>query len=264
MTGAGARADAADHLVRERRGAAEWLVLNRPARRNALTVELVRDLADAVAQAGADPEVRALVVTGAPPVFCAGGDLTALSAVAERGARAVTDAVYGQFQRLVRLLRDVPVPVLAAVNGPALGAGLDLALACDLRYASRTASFASSWINAGLVPGMGGAHLLTRTVGSTRANEMVLTGRAVPPDEACAWGLVNEVLAPERLEERVTEVTGELAKLSLAALSSSKASLRRALSSEFDHELAVLGAVQGGLLTGQEFRDAMARFRKKS
>ncbi|MFC8432445.1 enoyl-CoA hydratase/isomerase family protein [Streptomyces sp. NPDC057253] len=253
-----------NHLRRERCGAAEWLVLDRPERRNALTVELVHDLADAVAEAGADPEVRALVVTGAAPAFCAGGDLAALSVVAEQGARAVTDTIYGQFQRLVRLMRDVPVPVIAAVGGAALGAGLDLALSCDLRYASQEASFASSWINVGLVPGMGGAHLLTRAVGSTRASEMVLTGRVVAPDEALAWGLVNEVLAADRLEERVAEVTAGLAKLSRPALSSSKASLRRALSAEFDHELAVLGAVQGGLLTGQEFRDATARFRRRS
>lgn len=259
----GTAANGQDHLLRERRGAAEWLVLNRPGRRNALTVELVRDLADAVAEAGADPEVRVLVITGVAPVFCAGGDLAALSVVAEQGARAVTDTIYGQFQRLVRLMRDVPVPVIAAVNGAALGAGLDLALACDLRYVSQEASFASSWINVGLVPGMGGAHLLTRAVGSTRASEMVITGRVVPPEEALAWGLVNEVLEAGRLGERVTEVTDGLAKLSRPALSSSKASLRRALSSEFDHELAVLGAVQGGLLTGQDFRDATARFRRK-
>ncbi|MFF7472325.1 enoyl-CoA hydratase-related protein [Streptomyces sp. NPDC008092] len=260
----GTAANGRDHLLRERRGAAEWLVLNRPERRNALTVELVRDLADAVAQAGADPEVRVLVITGVAPVFCAGGDLAALSAVAEQGARAVTDTVYGQFQRLVRLMRDVPVPVIAAVNGAALGAGLDLALACDLRYVSHEASFASSWINVGLVPGMGGAHLLTRAVGSTRASEMVITGRMVQPHEALAWGLVNEVLETGRLAERVAEVADGLAKLSRPALSSSKASLRRALSSDFDHELAVLGAVQGGLLTGQDFRDATARFRRGS
>lgn len=248
------------HLVQDRRGAALWLELNRPERRNALTVELVRDLADAVAAAGEDPEIRVVVLTGAGTAFCSGGDLTALSAVArDGGAGAVTDVIYRQFQRLVRLLRDVPVPVVAAVNGPAVGAGLDLAMACDLRYAADSARFASSWIGVGLVPGMGGAHLLTRAIGATRATEMVLTGRSVDTDQALEWGIVNEVLTPDRLRSRVEEVTAALSALSRPAVAGSKASLRRALSLGFDQELAVLGATQGGLLTSEEFRAATAR-----
>jgi 2-(1,2-epoxy-1,2-dihydrophenyl)acetyl-CoA isomerase len=252
-----------EHLLRSRRGATVWLELDRPERRNALTVELVRDLADAVAAAGDDPEVRAVVLTGAGKAFCSGGDLTALSAIAEEGgARAVTDVIYRQFQRLVRLLGDVPVPVVAAVNGPAMGAGLDLAMACDLRYAADSARFASSWIGVGLVPGMGGAHLLTRAIGATRATEMVLTGRSVDTAQALEWGIVNEVVGADRLRPRVDEVTGALSALSRSAVAGSKASLRRALSLGFDQELAVLGAMQGGLLTSDEFREATARFTK--
>lgn len=248
------------HLVQDRRGAAVWLELNRPERRNALTVELVRDLADEIAAVADDPEIRVIVLTGAGKAFCSGGDLTALSALArDGGARAVTDVVYGQFQRLVRLLRDVPVPVVAAVNGPAMGAGLDLAMACDLRYAADSARFASSWIGVGLVPGMGGAHLLTRAIGATRATEMVLTGRSVDAAQALEWGIVNEVLAADRLLPRVDEVAGALSALSRSAITAGKASLRRALALGFDQELAVLGAVQGGLLTSEEFREATAR-----
>ncbi len=248
-------------LLVERRGPAVWLTLDRPERRNALTPALVGELADAVAGVGADPGTRAVVLTGSGSAFCSGGDLVALSAVAESGARAVTDTVYGQFHRLVRALADVPVPVLAAVNGPALGAGLDLALCCDLRLACSDAVFASSWIQAGLVPGMGGAHLLTHAVGSTRAAEMVLTGRRIAAEQALVWGLVGEVAEPDRLRDRADAVVAGLAALSRPALESSKASLRRALGPCFEVELAALGAVQGGLLTGQDFRDATARFR---
>lgn len=249
-------------LAVEQRGPARWLRLTRPERRNALTVDLVRQLADAVTAAGQDPSVRAIVVTGAPPVFCAGGDLADLGTVAERGALAVSEVVYRQFHRLVLALADAPVPVVAAVNGAALGAGLDLALACDLRVVSRAATFASSWIAVGLVPGMGGAHLLARAVGSTRANEMVLLGRPVAAERALDWGLVNEVVEPEALEGRVDDLVGELAALSAPALSRSKASLRRALALGFEQELAVLGATQGSLLTSEEFRTATARFRR--
>lgn len=249
-------------LTVEQRGATRWLRLDRPDRRNALTVDLVRRLGDAVLEAGADPSVRAIALTGAPPVFCAGGDLADLGAVADRGALAVSDVVYGQFHRLVRALADVPVPVVAAVNGAALGAGLDLALACDLRVAVPDAVFASSWISVGLVPGMGGAHLLSRAVGSTRASEMVLLGRRVGAEEARTWGLINEVVEPDVLEARVDEIGVHLATLSAPAVNRSKAALRRALSDGFDAELAVLGATQGSLLTSEEFRAATQRFRR--
>ncbi|MFJ6852421.1 enoyl-CoA hydratase/isomerase family protein [Streptomyces sp. NPDC091271] len=247
----------------ERRGPAALLTLDRPERRNALTPELVGRLADAVGEAGDDSGVAAVVITGEGSAFCAGGDLVALSAVAEGGARAVTDTVYGQFHRLVRALAAAPVPVIAAVNGPALGAGLDLALSCDLRCASTDAVFASSWIGAGLVPGMGGAHLLTRAVGSTRAAELVLTGRRVTAEEALGWGLVGEVVEPERLIARALERAEALAELSRPALYSSKAALRRALGADFESELAVLGAIQGGLLTSPEFRAAAAAFSRR-
>jgi len=151
---------------------------------------------------------------------------------------------------------------VAAVNGPALGAGLDLAMACDLRVASTAAVFTSSWIKLGLVPGMGGAHLLSRAVGATRATEMVLLGRPVSPQRALDWGLVNDVAEPENLEARVQALVEEIAALPAAALDRSKASLRRALSLGFEQELAVLGSTQGALLTSEDFRSASSRFRR--
>jgi 2-(1,2-epoxy-1,2-dihydrophenyl)acetyl-CoA isomerase len=245
----------------ERRGAAAWLILDRPHRRNALTVDLVRALADELAVVGTT-DVRAVVVTGAPPAFCAGGDLEDLGAVAERGALAVSDVIYGQFHRLLGAIAATPVPVIAAINGPALGAGFDLALACDLRYAATDATLASSWINVALVPGMAGAHLLTRTVGPARAAELVLLGRPISADVALQWGIVNGVVDATRLDDAVTEVVTTLAALSPAALQRSKAALRRARDQGMAEELATLGAVQGALLTGTDFRVATERFRK--
>lgn len=251
-----------DDLLSQRVGPTLWLTLNRPERRNALTVDLVRRLADAIS--GCDADVRCIVLTGSGPAFCAGGDLTDLSAVAEGGARVVTDVIYTQFQRLVRALAEVSCPVIAVVDGPALGAGLDLAMACDLRVCSTDAVFASSWIGVGLVPGMGGAHLLSRAIGSARATEMVLMGERVSSATALEWGLVTKVVDADELRSTVDAMTERIASLSAAAVKSSKESLRRAMSLGFEQELAILGATQGGLLTGQEFRDATARFRKDS
>lgn len=247
-------------LAVERRAAALWLRLDRPRRRNALTVELVSELADAVL-AAPGPGISAIVLTGSPPAFCSGGDLVSLGAVAEQGATAVTDVVHGQFHRLVSALADSPLPVIAAINGTAMGAGLDLALSCDLRYASADAILASSWITVGLVPGMGGAHLLSRAVGVTRAAEMVLTGTPVSAADAAACGLVNAAVPADQLDTHVDGVVHQLAGLPPVALARSKAALRRAIAVGFEAELAALGAVQGGLLTGAEFRAASARFR---
>lgn len=247
-------------LIIEQRGAASWLVLNRPRQRNALTVDLVSALADALA--GIGPSTRAVVITGTPPAFCSGGDLADLGAVAERGALAVSDVIYGQFHRLVGAIAAAPVPVIAAVNGPAMGAGLDLALCCDLRYADIGAKFASSWINVGLVPGMGGAHMLSRVVGPTRAAEIVLLGEPLSAEAAMACGILNDVVSEGELDNHVAAVVTRIEALSAPALSRSKAALRRARDADLAEELATLGAVQGSLLTGADFRAATERFRQ--
>lgn len=237
------------------------LTLARPERRNALTVELVAGLADRVGQSRDEAGVRVIVLRGGPPVFCAGGDLVDLGAVAERGPLAVTDVVYRHFQRLVVALGTARVPVIAAIDGAALGAGLDLALACDLRIASTRASFASSWIGVGLVPGMGGAHLLAHAIGTTRAREMVLLGDRVDSRTALDWGLVNRVVEPDAFAAEVAALAARIVELPPAALERSKASLYRSGAAGLDAELATLGAVQGALLTGPEFRERTARFR---
>ncbi|HEY0538176.1 MAG TPA: enoyl-CoA hydratase-related protein [Actinoallomurus sp.] len=248
-------------LLSERRQDALVLTLNRPRRRNALTVDLVATLADHIAAAPADG-VRAVIITGSAPAFCAGGDLADLSGVAEEGALAVSETIYGRFHRLVRTIGSVPVPVIAAINGPALGAGLDLALVCDLRIAATDAVLASSWIAVGLVPGMGGASYLTRLAGGTRAAELVLTGRRIDAATAYGWGLLNEVVEPETLLDRARELADELAALPGPALARSKAALRRSLDAGMESELAALGAVQGTLLTSEDFVQRSAPFRR--
>jgi len=246
-------------LAVEQRETTLWLTLARPERRNALTVELVEAIGDALAEADVRGTVRAAVLTGAGTAFCAGGDLPSLAGLAAAGARSATDAIYSRFHRMVALLGSVSFPVIAAVNGPAMGAGLDLALACDLRVAASGARFASSWINVGLVPGMGGAHLLTRAVGATRAAELVLLGRTVDAATALSWGLVNSVVPGEDLLAEAGAVADRFAELNKAAVHSSKASLRRAGLPAFETELAAMGAVQGGLLASEEFQEFAER-----
>ncbi|MET0199821.1 MAG: enoyl-CoA hydratase-related protein [Rhodococcus fascians] len=233
------------------------VTINRPERRNALTVDLVDELVAAIA--GADgAEARAIVIAGAPPAFCAGGDLPSLSALAAQGSTVATDAIYRSFHGLVRALRDTPLPVIAAVSGPAFGAGLDLALCCDLRIAASDALFESTWIKAGLVPGMGGAHHLPHVVGSARAAQMLLAGKRIDARTALEWGLVSEVVDGD-VTARAAALAEEIARLPRLALARTKASLRRGIDHGLDEELAVMGAQQGQLLIGDEFLKATAR-----
>lgn len=240
----------AEVLVRDT-GRHRVVTINRPERRNALTVEVVDELI--VAVRGAETAgLRAVVLTGTPPAFCAGGDLPSLSALAQQGSVVASDAIYRSFHGLVRTLRDSPLPVIAAVAGPAFGAGLDLALCCDLRIAAADARFESTWIKAGLVPGMGGAHHLPNLIGGARAAQMLLVARRVDAPTALDWGLVSEI-AEGDVVARAEELAEQIAELPRLALARTKASLRRALARGLDEELAVMGAQQGQLLVSEEF-----------
>lgn len=232
------------------------VTINRPERRNALTVDVV----DALIVGIKDAEtagLRAVVLTGAPPAFCAGGDLPSLSALAQQGSAVATDAIYRSFHGLVRALRDSPLPVVAAVAGPAFGAGLDLALCCDLRIAATDARFESTWVKAGLVPGMGGAHHLPNLIGGARAAQMLLAAQRVDAAKALDWGLVSEV-AEGDVVARAEEIAEQIAELPRLALARTKASLRRSLTHGLDDELAVMGAQQGQLLVSEEFLEVTA------
>ncbi|GAB2972457.1 enoyl-CoA hydratase/isomerase family protein [Amycolatopsis acidiphila] len=234
------------------------VTLNRPEKRNALDVEAAGAVAAAV-QDAADAGVRSVILTGAPPAFCAGGDLPALAAVAERGSLVATDAIYRDFHGIVRAIRDSPLPVIAAVNGAAMGARLDLALCCDLRVAAEAAVFQSTWVRAGLVPGMGGARHLPHVVGSARAASMLLLGRSVTAAEALEFGLVNEVVPDGEAAAAAARIADEVAALPTVAVARTKAALRRGIDADLDAELATLGAQQGQLLLGEDFQKLARR-----
>jgi 2-(1,2-epoxy-1,2-dihydrophenyl)acetyl-CoA isomerase len=246
-----------DVLLTDRIDTTLVLTLNRAKRRNALSVELVRAIVDAIESR--DESIRAILITGAGSAFCAGGDLPDLAGIAEGGPIAVADVIYGNFHRLVRAITGSPVPVIAAVNGPAMGAGLDLAMACDFRIAAEDAVLASSWVNVGLVPGMGGAFLLARAVGGTRAAEILLLGDRIPAQRAEAIGLVNSVVPADQLQKGAEDLAARLAQRPSVALARTKASLRRALDAGLADELATMGATQGGLLTGPDFQAVVDR-----
>ena len=174
--------------------------MNRPERLNALGDTLREDLQDAVTRAADDAEVRVLIVTGAGRGFCSGGDVKAMNERREsRAARPLLEKVAPGRDQTVLALRNAPKPVIAAVNGAAAGAGMNLALCCDVRLASTAAKFAQAFVRRGLHPDWGGTYFLPRIVGTAKACELIFTGEVIDAQEALRLGIVSAVYEPEEL-----------------------------------------------------------------
>lgn len=187
-----------DELLYEVADGVATITLNRPKKLNAFTVTMIDRWADALAEAQRDPAVHAIVVTGAGTAFCAGGDLTTL---ARDSVREHKEFIWEHVHRIPLTLEAMDKPVIAMLNGLAVGAGLDMALMCDLRFASDEARFAEGYVKVGIVPGDGGAYYLPRLIGLDRALEMLWTGDFVDAREAERIGLVTRVLPDRELRQ---------------------------------------------------------------
>lgn len=189
------------------------VTLNRPERRNALGGTLREDLVAAMAHAGQDAAVRAIVLTGAGSCFCAGGDLRMLlDSVQAPGGRPLRDKTEPQRDATLLSVYEASKPVIAAVNGPAFGAGMNLALAADIRIASHTARLCQSHVLRGLMPDYAGTYLLPRIVGHAKACELVYTGAIVDAQEALALGLINAVVEPAALLDKALAMARTIAR----------------------------------------------------
>ncbi|HEY9524736.1 MAG TPA: enoyl-CoA hydratase-related protein [Thermopolyspora sp.] len=203
------------------------ITLNRPRVRNAMTEEVTAAWTDRIAEVAGADDVRVLVITGAGGSFCSGADLSWL----DRGAAGDTtpDKMRGRmlpFYRTWLSPRELPFPVIAAINGPAIGAGLCAALACDLRYAATTARFSAPFIYLGTHGGMAATWLLPEAIGVPRAREMLYTGRELLPDEAVSWGLISEVA--DDVLDHALRVAEQIADAAPIATRLTKAGLEQA------------------------------------
>jgi 2-(1,2-epoxy-1,2-dihydrophenyl)acetyl-CoA isomerase len=189
------------------------LTMNRPDRLNALTGEMLQGLYDSITRAAADPAIGVIVLTGAGRGFCAGGDVKAMADRAER-ADTYDDRVQGLRRRMdaARLLHDTAKPTIAMLRGPVAGAGLSLALACDMRIASDTAKLTTAFAKVALSGDFGGSWFLTRLVGPSKARELYLTSPILSAPEALALGLVNRVVADAELEAETRRLASSLAR----------------------------------------------------
>jgi 2-(1,2-epoxy-1,2-dihydrophenyl)acetyl-CoA isomerase len=241
-----------------REGPVLTITLNRPDVLNALNRSVHAGLAAGLERAQ-DPTIRAVVITGVGRGFCVGQDLQEFSA----GAGDVADNLRRNYHRNVLAIRALEKPVIAAVNGPAAGAGLSLALACDIRIAADSASFVPAFINIGLVPDSGGTWLVRRLLGTTRAFEWLTTGRRLPAEEAREWGVVNEVVPADELMHRANEVASLYAAMPTRAVWRTKQLLDEAEHASFADQLEREAVTQSELTQTHDFREGVAAFLEK-
>lgn len=254
-------ADSPTHVRVDVDGAVATITLNRPEARNAYSDEMCVQLCDAIEQCQRDQAVLAVVLTGAGASFHAGGDVKAMKARA--GMFAGDPAELRQryldgIQAVPRRIATFRKPLICAINGPAVGAGLDLACMCDLRVASRSAKLGSTFVKVGLVPGDGGAFFLARTVGFPRALELMLRGRILSAEEAMQIGLVHEVVDDKDLLPRARALADELASLPADALQLTKRAAYESWNSEVHRALELAATYQG---VAQNHPDHAARLK---
>ncbi|MFM1856679.1 MAG: hypothetical protein RLZ83_1988 [Pseudomonadota bacterium] len=256
-------ASAASILVQTTDGVCT-VTLNRPAALNSFTAEMHARLLPALEAAAADPQVRVVVLTGAGRGFCAGQDLNDPAMAGEAGAAPDVGAVVERFYRpLANRVRTMPVPVVAAVNGVAAGAGANLALCCDIVVATRSASFIQAFSKIGLVPDCGGTWLLPRLVGRAQALALAMTGDKLPAEEAARIGLIWRCVDDAAFAAEVQALAARLAKMPARALAQTRDLIDAATTSAFDDALVAEAQAQGALGAAHDFAEGVAAFRDK-
>ncbi|MCD4715938.1 MAG: enoyl-CoA hydratase/isomerase family protein [Desulfobacterales bacterium] len=234
------------------------LSLNRPDSLNAFDEGMKKDLLKALSMASSDEKIRVVVFTGRGRAFCAGADLNRFKDDYEYFERTGEPPGFYDIS-LPRIFTSFPKLLIAAVNGPAVGVGMTMALACDIRLASKRASFSCPFTRVGLTPEFGSSYYLPRLVGYARAVEWVLTGRTVKAQEAHSTGLINHLVAPEALLDEAVKMAKEIAAMPEQAIDAARDLLRQALSSSLDETLEREMKVLHGLMTSRGHYVAVCR-----
>jgi 2-(1,2-epoxy-1,2-dihydrophenyl)acetyl-CoA isomerase len=253
-----------EQLIVDRDGAVAVIRMNNPSKLNALSDTMTRELVGAASELTEDAEVRAIVLTGEGRGFCSGADLRGMEDRYRGGGHASpSDILEEGYAKVVRLLAGSPKPVIAAVNGVAAGAGLALALACDLRVASDAATFSMGFVRIGLVPDSGASYFLPRIVGAANALELSLTGERIGVERALQIGLVNRVVPAGGLRVEAGALAAELAALPTVAIGLTKQLLRDAASLSLEEAMALEAKIQDAASLTQDHREGVLAFLDK-
>jgi 2-(1,2-epoxy-1,2-dihydrophenyl)acetyl-CoA isomerase len=246
-----------------RDGSAARILLNRPDALNAWNEQFGRDLLDAVGALGDDEAVRAVLITGAGRGFSSGADLKEQRAADDGGLPDLSARLREIYHPIITGLREMPKPVVAAVNGPAVGIGCSLALAADLIVAAESAYFLLAFVNIGLVPDGGSTAFLPARVGYARAAEMAMLGERVPARQALDWGLINEVVSDDELEATSTALLERLASGPTASYAGSKRLLNRRMYADLAGQLDAEADAQKAQGNSKDFIEGVVAFVEK-
>ncbi|QPR36272.1 crotonase/enoyl-CoA hydratase family protein [Delftia acidovorans] len=250
----------------ERDGAIWTLTMNQPETRNALTGNTaVEEFVQVCDEIRRDASVKAVILTGAGPIFSSGGNVKDMQRFFDDALTpdAIREEYRQGIQRIPRALTQLDVPVICAVNGPAIGAGLDLTCMCDIRIASETATFAESFVRVGIVPGDGGAWLLPRAVGRAKAAEMAFTGEAIDAQQALACGLVSRVVPADQLLPTARALADKIAANPGAVMRMTKRLLREGEHSTLESLLELSAGYQALAHKTADHREAVMAFVEK-
>ncbi len=251
------------HVLLEVSGGVGTLTLNRPEKLNAFIGEMRSEIARGVEALAADDEVHAVIITGSGRAFCAGADVKYLTHLIETQAIDEATALVEAGRRVAATIRGMPKPVIAAINGPAAGGGANLALACDLRLASETASIGQTFNRIGLHPDWGGTYAVPRLVGPARAAELFFFAEMVPAAECERIGLVNRVVPVDELMPLAREWALKLARKPALPLRLAKEAVQRSLSSSFEEMLDYETAAQKACFESADALEGVRAFVEK-
>jgi enoyl-CoA hydratase/carnithine racemase len=259
---AAAGGDVTEGLRYEVDGPVATITLDRPERKNAFTLEVVDAWAAALRSAASDHTVRALVVTGAGGDFCSGVDLSALAEVEDTplGRKSM---LRDRVHQVALALEDLDKPVIAALRGVAVGAGLDMALLCDIRLAGRSVRLSEGYIKVGLVPGDGGAWLLPRLVGPSKAMQLLMTGDVVGAEDALRLGLVDEVHDDEVVLDRADDLARRIAAAPPVQIAMIKRLVRSSAQMDLRAHYDLVSSHFGIVSALEDYAEAQAAFREK-
>lgn len=252
-----------DSILIERDGALGWIRINRPDRLNAFSGDMRQRIEAGLVELENDADIRVVLITGAGRAFCTGGDIQVMTQLAEeRDVEAFRELVEAG-ERVVTVIDLMEKPVIAVVNGPAAGAGACLALACDLRIASETASIGFTFVRVGLHPDWGGTYFLPRLIGPALAAELIYTGGMIGAERAERLGLFNRVVPAAELEGAARGFAGEIAHAPRLAISHAKRALRGALHGTLQEQLLLERNAQLAAFESDDFQEGVRAFIEK-
>lgn len=253
-----------DNVIYGLKGSVATVTMNRPDALNALSSGLTKDLAAAF-QRAIDDKARAIILTGSGRAFCSGGDLREMQSMWEKEGRieAFLEEPLGELHGVIRLIRETPIPFLAAVNGVCAGAGVNFALACDIVIASDDATFREAFVRIGLSPDCGGTFFLPRAVGDKIAAELFMTGDSVIAERALRIGMINRVVQPHLLESEAAGMAAKLAEGPTGSIGRVKRMLNASFSNDLSAQLALEHECQIESGKSDDFREGVAAFFEK-